>query len=263
VSLPEDLELALELADVADAITLAHYRADDLVVTTKPDLTPVTEADTAVELALRDRFAAARPGDSIVGEEYGPSTAPDTDRRWIIDPIDGTKSYVRGVPVWATLIALQDHDGLALGVASAPGLHRRWWASRGAGAFTADGLGAGPRRLHVSGVTELGDAQLCFSGIKDWDLSVGIDALLTLGRNVWRTRAYGDFLGYMFVAEGAAEICCDPIVSLWDVAAPRVIIEEAGGRFTDLGGVTTADGGDALASNGLLHEAALSIIGRR
>jgi histidinol-phosphatase len=273
VSLPEDLELALELADVADAITLAHFRAEELVVTTKPDLTPVTEADTAVELALRDRIATARPADSIVGEEYGPSTAPDSDRRWIIDPIDGTKSYVRGIPVWATLIALQDDDGLALGVASAPGLHRRWWASRGAGAFTRDGLGAGaftrdglgagPRRLHVSGVTELGDAQLCFSGLKDWDLSVGIDALLTLGRHVWHTRAYADFLGYMFVAEGAAEICCDPIVSLWDVAAPRLIIEEAGGRFTDLGGVATADGGDALASNGLLHEAALAIIGRR
>ena len=258
----EDLALALELADVADKITLARYRAADLDVQTKPDLTPVTEADTAVEHAIRERLADARPGDSIVGEEYGVSTTPASDRRWIIDPIDGTKNYVRGIPVWATLLALEVRQQIAVGVVSAPALQRRWWAARGAGAFGRDGLTPGPFALRVSGVSRLADAQLCFPGLEDWDTSVGIDALLQLGKSCWRTRGYGDFWAYMLLAEGAVDVACEPIVSLWDLAAPLVIVEEAGGSFTDLGGVPRADGGDALATNGHLHEAALTIIGR-
>jgi histidinol-phosphatase len=258
----EDLELALELADVADSITLARFRAADLVVETKPDLTPVSEADTAVERAVRDRLAAVRPGDSILGEEYGISEGSGGARRWIIDPIDGTKNYVRGIPVWATLLALQDGDEVSVGVASAPALGRRWWAARGVGAFAADGLSEEPRRLRVSAVRALEDAQLCISGFDGWEERGGLEGLLALSRRCWRTRGFGDFWNYMLVAEGVAEIGCEAVVSLWDLAAPQVIVEEAGGRFTDLGGVPTPDGGDALATNGLLHEEALAIVGR-
>jgi len=169
-------------------------------------------------------------------------------------------NYVRGIPVWATLIALVDERGPAVGVVSAPALHRRWWSSRGHGAFVADGLSDERRRIEVSSVGALHDAQLCISGLDGWEERV--DELLALERSCWRTRGFGDFWGYMLVAEGAAEICCEAVVSLWDLAAPQAIVEEAGGRFTDLGGVATADGGDALASNGLVHEAALSIAGR-
>jgi histidinol-phosphatase len=259
----DDLELALSLADVADRITLARYLADDLSIETKPDLTPVTEADRAVEQAVRERLGEARPGDSILGEEYGASTAPESVRRWIIDPIDGTKNYVRGIPVWATLLALQDGDEVTVGVVSAPALGRRWWAARGQGAYVDDGLGGEARRIHVSGVRELADAQLCFPGLDDWDGSGGLSGLIELAGRCWRSRGFGDFWSYMLVAEGAAEITCEPIVSLWDLAAPQVIVEEAGGKFTDLGGVPTADGGDALATNGLLHEQALALVGRR
>ena len=259
----EDLALALELVDVADAMTLARFRASDLLVETKPDLTPVTEADKAVEQTLRDRLADARPDDAIVGEEYGSSEAPESGRRWIVDPIDGTKNYVRGIPVWGTLLALQEGDEVTVGVVSAPGLQRRWWAAKGAGAFATDGLAAAPRRLAVSGVRALEDAQFCMSGFDGWDEAPdGIERLLALARACWRTRGFGDFWGYMLVAEGVAEISCEAVVSLWDLAAPQVIVEEAGGTFTDLGGVATAGGGDALATNGLLHEGALALVGR-
>jgi histidinol-phosphatase len=258
----EDLALALELADVADAITLARYRATDLVVETKPDLTPVTEADTAVERVLRERLAADRPGDAIVGEEYGSSEVPESGRRWIVDPIDGTKNYVRGIPVWATLLALEERDQVTVGVVSAPALHRRWWAAQGVGAFAADGLAPEPQRLGVSGVRALDDAQLLMSGFDGWDEQGRLDRLLALSRACWRTRGFGDFWGYMLVAEGVAEVCCEAVVSLWDLAAPQVIVEEAGGTFTDLAGVRTAAGGDALATNGPLHEQALAIVRR-
>ncbi len=258
----DDLALALELAELADALTLGRFRATDLVVETKPDMTPVSEADTEVERLLRERLAGARPADSIVGEEFGVSTAPDSSRRWIIDPIDGTKNYVRGIPVWATLLALEDGDELVVGVVSAPALQRRWWAARGQGAFVDDHLDGSPRRLRTSAVSRLDDAQLCVSGLDGWESALRLDALLALERACWRTRGFGDFWGYMLVAEGAADICCEAIVSLWDLAAPRMIVEEAGGRFTDLGGVATADGGDALATNRLLHDEALAIVGR-
>ncbi|HUA05957.1 MAG TPA: inositol monophosphatase family protein [Solirubrobacteraceae bacterium] len=260
----DDLSLALELADVADEITRARFRASDLVVETKPDLTPVTEADTAVERALRAQLETLRPDDAVLGEEYGVSEgASEQGRRWIIDPIDGTKNYVRGIPVWATLLALQGGDGEGVGVVSAPALGRRWWAAQGEGAFAVDLLSEEPRRLRVSAVSALSDAQLCISGFDGWDASAGgLERLLSLARQCWRTRGFGDFWTYMLIAEGVADVGCEPVVSLWDLAAPQVIVEEAGGTFTDLGGVRTAAGGDALATNGVLHEQALAIVGR-
>jgi histidinol-phosphatase len=253
----DDLGLALELADAADAITVNRYLAADLAVETKPDLTPVTEADRAVELAIRDVLAESRPGDAVVGEEYGSSGSGS--RRWIVDPIDGTKNYVRGIPVWATLLALEDSGELVVGVVSAPALGRRWWACRGRGAFVLESSASAPRALSVSRVGSLGDAQLCFSELDAWP---DVEALLKLARRCWRSRGFGDFWSYMLVAEGAAEVACEPAVTLWDLAALQVIVEEAGGTFTDLGGVRTAGGGDALATNGRVHGAALEIIGR-
>lgn len=262
-AIADDLALALELADAADSITVPRFRASDLVVETKPDLTPVSDADTAVERMLRDRLAADRPGDAVVGEEFGSSAgAPRNGRRWIVDPIDGTASYVRGMPVWATLLGLQDGDRMTVGVVSAPALQRRWWAARGAGAHALDRLSPTPRRLRVSAVGKLEDAQLCFSDTDTWEERDLLDGLMALSRRCWRTRGFGDFWQYMLVAEGAADIGCEAVVSLWDLAAPLLIVEEAGGTFTDLAGVATADGGDALATNGLLHEDALALVGR-
>jgi histidinol-phosphatase len=254
----DDLALALELAGLADEITLARFRADDLAIETKPDLTPVTEADRGVERLVRERLAVARPGDAIVGEEFGDSG--EGRRRWIIDPIDGTKNYVRGIPVWATLLALEVAGRVEVGVVSAPALYRRWWARRGEGAFVDDGRTQ--RRLRVSGVTRLDDAHLCLAGFEDWEGIGRLDDLLELGRRCWRTRGLGDLWMYMLVAEGAVEIGLDAEANLWDLAAPLVIVEEAGGTFTDLGGAPGAGGGDAIATNGLVHEAALAIIGR-
>jgi histidinol-phosphatase len=257
----DDLALAHELADLADSITLERFRAEDLRVETKPDLTPVTEADRATEQAIRERLQTVRSGDAVVGEEMAAS-GQKGDRRWIVDPIDGTKGYVRGIPVWATLLALEEQDEITLGVVSAPALHRRWWAARGGGAYMRDGLADEPRELKVSEVTRLADAQLCYGGISEWRKIGRLDQLLELATRCWRTRAFGDVWAYMLVAEGAAEIGgLDPDVRLWDLAAPMVIVEEAGGRFTDLHGVRRADGGSGIATNGLLHEAALEIVG--
>jgi histidinol-phosphatase len=267
VTVADDLQLALELADVADAITMACFRAEDLVVETKPDMTPVSEADQAAEQALRQRLAELRPGDAILGEEYGADEETDPvrpRRRWIVDPIDGTKGYVRGMPVWATLLALEQDGELVLGLASAPALGRRWWASRGSGAFTTGGAGAGeePVAIRVSGVRALQDAQLSFGGWEDWT-ELGLrDPLISLCDTVWRSRGFGDFWQYMLVAEGAAEIAVDPEVSLWDLAAPLVIVREAGGQFTDFTGAVTAAGGSGLATNGHLHEAARAFFAR-
>jgi len=253
-----DLELALELADLADAIAMRRYRAADLKVDTKPDRTPVTEADRAVEQALRDHLARVHPDDAVVGEEFGSAeghVGGGSTRRWIIDPIDGTKSYLRGLPTWSTLIGLQVDGQPEVGVVSAPALKRRWWAARGTGAF-ADGA-----PIHVSSVTTLADAQLAWGGIEDWDAVGRFDALVELGRACWRTRGIGDAMQYMLVAEGAAEIALDPAVSVWDLAAIQVVIEEAGGRFSDFTGARRADGGSGMASNGLVHDAALAIVG--
>jgi histidinol-phosphatase len=247
-----DLAFALELADLADAISLERFQADDLVVETKPDLSPVTEADRAVEQALRKRIAEVRPGHGVVGEELGAEERGDA--RWILDPIDGTKNYVRGIPVFGTLIALQREGVVVLGVVSAPALRRRWWAARGAGAF------AGGRPIRVSRVAELADAVLAYSSLGSWEEHGLGERFTALARRCWRTRGFGDFWSHMLVAEGAADIACEPEVALWDLAPLQVIVEEAGGRFTDLSGVARADGGSAVTSNGLLHDRVLATL---
>jgi histidinol-phosphatase len=262
LGLSDDLALALELADVADEITMARFRASDLVVETKPDMTPVSEADRDVEQALRDRLERQCPDDSIFGEEYGEhDSGSPLSRRWIVDPIDGTKGYVRGVPVWATLLALEDEGVLSAAVVSAPAMRRRWWATAGGGAFVREhGEGSAPRRLRVSAIDDLADAQLSYGGLEEWRTTGRLDGLLALSDRCWRTRGFGDFWQYMLVADGQAEICADPTVSLWDLAAPMLVVQEAGGRFSDFTGAATAAGGDAIASNGLLHERALTAL---
>jgi histidinol-phosphatase len=249
-----DLRLALELADLADAVTLERFRASDLVVETKPDLSPVSEADRAVEQLLRKRLAEERPTHAVFGEEFGTGDGPRGSTRWILDPIDGTKNYVRGIPVYATLIALEREGALSVGVASAPALGRRWWAARGAGAF-ADGA-----PLRVSRVAKLEDAQLGHSSVALWADYGLSERFLELERRCWRGRGFGDFWTHMMVAEGACDVATEPEVSLWDVAAVQVIVEEAGGRFTDLAGVPRPDGGSAVSSNGLLHDEVLGIL---
>ena len=258
-----DLALALELADEADAVTMGRFRAADLRVETKPDLTPVSEADRAVEERLRRHLTRARPGHDVLGEEMGDHGKAGSGWRWVIDPIDGTKNYVRGVPVWATLIALQqrrpaspEHTGsqTVLGVVSAPALGRRWWAARGEGAF-ADG-----DRIGVSAVGALGDASLSYASLAGWEAAGRGDAFLALTRRCWRTRAYGDFWSHVLVAEGAVDVAAEPEVTLWDLAPLQVIVEEAGGRFTDLGGVPTPAGGSAVSTNGLLHDEVLAAL---
>jgi histidinol-phosphatase len=257
--LTDDLSLALELADAADEITLARYGAVDLAVSTKPDMTPVTEADTAAEQAIRARLAESRPGDVVFGEEYG-SQGEDSGRRWIIDPIDGTKNYVRGIPVWATLLALEEDGECTVGAVSAPALGRRWWAARGQGAFVSVGSDE-PRPLGVSAVSSLQDAQLTLAGMKELLAGARREGVLALIDQCWRTRGFGDFWAYMLLAEGSLEIALDaPGVSLWDLAAPQVIVEEAGGRFSDLSGRRTAGAGEGMASNGLLHDQVLELL---
>ena len=247
-----DLALAQELADLADEITMRRFLAADLAVETKPDLSPVTEADREVERVLRSHVESARPGDAVVGEEYG--VTGDSARQWVVDPIDGTKNYVRGVPVWATLIALRESGVTTVGVVSAPALRRRWWASRGKGAY-ADG-----RRISVSHVADLADAHFSYSSLTGWERRGVLDGFLDLTQRVWRTRAFGDFWSHVLVAEGAVDVAAEPEVSLWDLAALQVIVEEAGGRFTDLSGRATPDGGSAVSSNGLLHDAVLNCL---
>jgi histidinol-phosphatase len=248
-----DLALALELADAADALTTARFRANDLQVSRKPDTSHVTEADHAAEELIREGIVAARPGDAVLGEEFG--TAGTGRRRWIVDPIDGTANYVRGVPIWATLIALEEDDELRVGVVSAPALHTRWYAARGEGAF------ANERPIAVSKVSELADAQLCYSDIASWTVfRTSAQPMIDLLHTVWRARGVGDFLQHMLVAEGAADAAVEPVVNLWDLAALLVIVEEAGGRFTNLEGERTADGGSAVSSNGLLHDEVLDAL---
>lgn len=250
-----DLELALRMADAADVITMRYFRSVDLRVDAKPDNTPVTNADKGVEQMIREQLGADRPADAVMGEEYGESGAGL--RRWIIDPVDATKNYVRGIPVFATLIALEEAGDIRVGVVSAPALGARWWAARGEGAFGGD------RRLAVSRISELRDAQLCYAGLESWREAGALDGMLELSRRCARGRGFGDFWQHMMVAQGSAEIALEPVVSLWDMAAVKVIVEEAGGTFTDLSGVATAGGGDAISSNGLLHQQALGYVGRR
>ena len=257
----DDLALARRLADAADLITLARFGSPDLRVETKPDLTPVSDADRAVEESLRSRLSDARPDDAMSGEEFGSSG--DAARRWVIDPIDGTKNYVRGVPVWATLIALLEGDEPVVGVVSAPAMGRRWFAARGAGAWTGDGghaTDANLRRLAVSQVAKLDDASLSYSSLGGW--GERREAFLALTDRLWRTRAFGDFWSYMLVAEGAVDLAAEPELSLWDMAALAPIVTEAGGRFTNLEGTDGVAGPGAAASNGRLHEDFLAALAR-
>lgn len=254
----DDLRLAHLLADDADSLTQARFKALDLHVMSKPDLTPVTDADRGVEESIRRTLSKARSRDAITGEEHG--TSGHSQRRWIIDPIDGTKNFVRGVPVWATLISLVVDEEVVLGVVSAPALQRRWWASVGQGAWTGKSL-MKATQCRVSDVRRLEDASFSYSSISGWeDRGIGED-LLALMRRVWRTRAYGDFWSYMLLAEGAVDIAAEPELEVYDMAALDVIVREAGGRFTSLDGQDGPWGGNALASNGHLHEAALSFLG--
>jgi histidinol-phosphatase len=253
--LGDDLRLAFELADAADAVTTARFQALDLHVEAKPDLTPVTDADRAAERRLRELLAEARPGDAVHGEEY--ADTGESDRRWVLDPIDGTKNFVRGVPVWASLIALMEGDDVLVGVVSAPALGRRWSAASGAGAFAWRAGGGQPARCRVSSVASVADASLSYSSLSGWEERGTLPGFLNLTRACWRTRAYGDFWSYVLLAEGAVDIAAEPEVALHDLAAVAVIVEEAGGTFTDVTGRPGPGGGSALATNGLLHDAAL------
>jgi histidinol-phosphatase len=248
------LPFALGLADMADAITMPLFRTVDLVVSHNADASEVTVADRATESTLRVRLAAARPDHAVLGEEEGQVGPADSDWRWVIDPIDGTSNYVKGVPIWATLIALQYQGENVLGIASAPALGRRWWAAKGHGAF------ANGHPIGVSSVSDLAAAHLAHPDVSSWfDYGRG-DQFISLTRRVWRSRGLGDFWMHCLVAEGCFDIACEPVVSLWDLAAIQVIVEEAGGRFTDLDGVARADGGNAVSTNGLLHDEVLAAL---
>jgi len=244
-----DLELAFSASDIADRLTLAAFRRADLAVSTKADLTPVTEADRAAELAIREFLARQRPTDAVLGEEMG--SDGKGPRRWFIDPIDGTANYMRGIPVWATLLGLEVDGQMQLGVVSAPALGRRWWAQRGQGAF-AGRPGDQGERLKVSGIGTLAESQV--------SLGDPTDRLVAVGMLAKRCRGFGDFWSHMLVAEGACEVGIDPVASVWDVAPLQVIVEEAGGKFTDLSGRPRLDGGSAVSTNGLVHEEVISVL---
>ncbi|HEX2088631.1 MAG TPA: histidinol-phosphatase [Actinomycetota bacterium] len=248
----DDLAFAHQLADVADSISMKWFRAVGLRVETKADFTPVSEADRGVEEALREHVASERDGEGVIGEEFGAEEAPAG--RWILDPIDGTKNFVRGIPIWATLIALERDGVVQAGLASAPALGRRWWAARGEGAF-ADG-----DRISVSMIDRLENAQVCFGGVRTWKKAGLLENFLSLATRAQRTRGFGDFWMHMLVAEGAADVAAEMEVSIWDLAAVQVIVEEAGGAFTDITGKETPSGGSAVSTNRLLHDEVLRVL---
>jgi histidinol-phosphatase len=253
----DDLRLAHVIADQVDSITMSRFKALDLKVETKPDLTPVTDADRAAEDFIRGQLARARTRDAIVGEEYG--AAGNGARRWIVDPIDGTKNFVRGVPVWATLIALADGDEVVVGLVSAPALGRRWWAAKGSGAWTGKSLAAATR-MSVSGVSKVADASFSYASLGGWEERGSLDGFLDLTRACARTRGYGDFWSYMLVADGAVDIAAEPELEVYDMAALVPIVTEAGGTFTSLDGKPGPWGGNAIATNGKLHKEALDYL---
>ncbi len=265
-SLQSDLQLARELADMADSVASERFRANDLLVTMKPDMTHVTDADRAVEAAIRGGLADSRPHDGILGEEFGDDGGDgqqEARRQWIVDPIDGTANFVRGLPVWATLISLAIDGVPVVGVVSSPALGKRWWAAKGHGAWTSEGATETERRerrIFVSGVSELGDASLSYNSLKGWDDYGYLDHLVTLSREVWRTRAYGEMWSYMMVAEGQIDIAGEFDLKPWDMAALIPIVEEAGGTFTSAAGIPGPWQGSAVATNSLLHEAVLGLL---
>jgi len=247
-----DIELLQVLASAADDISLARFRALDLVVEAKPDRTPVTDADKAVEGKLRELLKLYRPTDEVIGEEM--DKTGDSNRSWIIDPIDGTANYLRGVPIWGTLIALRVDGEITTSIISAPALGRRWWAGKGRGAFTKD-IDGSVRKITVSKIAKLEDSTLSFNSLEQWRNQGLLELLLNLSTEVSRTRAYGDFLSYMFVAEGAIEIASEHDLKIHDIAALVPILTEAGGRITDLQGELTEDSSSVIATNSLLHQA--------
>ena len=268
----DDLALAHALADLADAISLDRYQAQDLVITTKPDNTPVTDADRAVETAIREALATHRQTDGLVGEEFG-SDKGTSGRYWVIDPIDGTKNFMRGVPTWATLIALVQADSsgveeVVVGIASAPGLARRWSAAKGKGAFvrfnsagTDDSseefdASSKDKKMSVSKVSNLSDASISYSDFVGW--GDRLEPFQNLLANAWRTRGIGDFWSHMLVAEGAVDVAIEPSLAVWDMAALDIIVREAGGTFTNTAGQNGPFGGSGVSTNGLLHKAVIS-----
>jgi histidinol-phosphatase len=280
IDLLDDLALAHALADLADAISLDRYQAQDLVITTKPDNTPVTDADRAVETAIREALATHRQTDGLVGEEFG-SDKGTSGRYWVIDPIDGTKNFMRGVPTWATLIALVEVDSsgveeVVVGIASAPALARRWSAAKGHGAFVRfnggnsdaslselaedefDGSvqGSNEKKISVSKVASLSDASISYSDFIGWEDR--LEPFQKMLANAWRTRGIGDFWSHMLVAEGAVDVAIEPSLALWDMAALDIIVREAGGTFTDTAGHNGPFGGSGVSTNGLLHNAVIT-----
>jgi histidinol-phosphatase len=256
----DDLRLAHVIADQVDGVTTDRFKALDLRVDTKPDLTPVSDADQSAEELIRSQLKRTRPRDAVLGEELG--LVGHGSRQWVVDPIDGTKNFVRGVPVWATLIALVDDGEPVVGLVSAPALGRRWWAATGSGAWTGRSLSSATR-MSVSSVADLGDASFAYSSLSGWEESGSLEGFLDLSRSVWRTRGYGDFWSYMLLAEGAVDIAAEPELALHDMAALVPVVTEAGGRFTSRDGVDGPHGGNAVATNGLLHEEALRFLGTR
>jgi histidinol-phosphatase len=249
------LEVARDACDEADRLARAAFRRD-LHVSTKPDRTFVTDADTAIERAIRARISAAYPEHGILGEEYG-SEGGGASTRWYVDPIDGTHNFIRGVPLFGTLIAVERDGELQGAMISAPALRERWWARRGGGAWARGADDEWPRRIGVSSVASLADAQVFYGSGREIAASgraPGFDALLG---DVWRERGFGDFWGYALLAEGAAEAMVEVDLSRWDAAAPLVLVEEAGGRATDFDGRRAIDSGTFVASNGLLHDEVL------
>jgi histidinol-phosphatase len=242
-----DLAFAQALADVADEITAARFRASDLRVETKPDLTPVSEADRAAEEAIRAHVASSGRGEGVLGEEFGDDGG---DARWIVDPIDGTTNYVRGVPIWATLLALEREGAVVLGLVSAPALGRRWWAVRGEGAF-ADGA-----RCHVSSVARIEDGSVSTTSARRMPAGWG-----TIVQRAWSNRGLGDFWQHCLVAEGALDVACDSVMNVWDYAPVQIVVEEAGGRCTTYEGDTPSPGSSFVATNGLLHDEVVSLFG--
>lgn len=272
IDLQDDLALAHALADLADAITLNRYQAQDLVITNKPDNTPVTDADRAVETAIREALATHRQTDGLVGEEFG-SDKGTSNRYWVIDPIDGTKNFMRGVPTWATLIALVNVDSsgieeVVVGIASAPALARRWSAAKGLGAYvrfnsgSADDLweefdaSSNEKKISVSKVAKLSDASISYSDFVGW--GDRLEPFQKMLANAWRTRGIGDFWSHMLVAEGAVDVAIEPSLAVWDMAALDIIVREAGGTFTNTAGQKGPFGGSGVSTNGALHNAVIN-----
>lgn len=253
----DDLALAHLLADIADAISLDRYQSLDLVITTKPDNTPVTDADRAVESAIREALATHRPSDGLLGEEFG-SDISGAKRYWVIDPIDGTKNFMRGVPTWATLIALVEvkDDGsqeVVVGIASSPALARRWHASCCAGAFVS--FNGQLRKISVSEVSSINDASVSYSDFVGFDSR--LESFNSILKNAWRTRGMGDFWSHMLVAEGAVDVAIEPTLAIWDMAALDIIVREAGGSFSNTSGVAGPFGGSGVSTNAALQAAVI------